>query len=168
MGEQRSRFMRARQQYFASALATVALTAYNRAVRSGLRHGEVAELGDIRVSVPDISPADNAELGTGAQAVAQALGAVAAQGVGGEKWRRLVVRTVLRFAGESVDEDELASIMAESNDSAGGESRSDSGREPRESAGESRREAAGGSQPATPVTRQGKAGARGTGKHGRR
>ena len=36
MGEQRSRFMRARQAYFAYILAQVALTAYNRAVRLGL------------------------------------------------------------------------------------------------------------------------------------
>jgi hypothetical protein len=111
MGEQRSRFMRARQQYFASALAGVALTAYNRAVRLGKVRGREATLADIRVSAPDISPADNSELGAGAQAIANALAQVSAQGVGGEKWRRLVVRTVLRFAGESLSEEELAEIV---------------------------------------------------------
>jgi hypothetical protein len=114
MGEQRSRFMRARQQYFAWALATVALTAYNRAVRLGRVRGKPAELRDIRIGAPDISPADNSELGASAQAVANALASVGSQGVGGEKWRRLVVRTVLRFAGEALDEHELGQIVAES------------------------------------------------------
>jgi hypothetical protein len=97
MGEQRSRFMRARQQYFAAALATVALTAFNRAVRLGKVAGPEADLPDVRVGLPDIAPGDN-----------------------GETWRRLAVRTVLRFAGETIAEEELASIMAESlRDSAG-------------------------------------------------
>lgn len=120
MGEQRSRFMRARQQYFASALATTALAAYNRAVRLGkIAPGPdgpavVRTLSDIRIAAPDISPADNAELGTSASQVAAALAAVAQQGVGGQTWRRLVVRTVLKFAGEALDERELAQILGES------------------------------------------------------
>ena len=52
--------MRARQQYFAYVLATLALTAYNRAVRLGKIAGETRTLDDIRVGVPDISPTDNA------------------------------------------------------------------------------------------------------------
>ena len=113
MGEQRSRFMRARQQYFAWALATTALTAYNRAVRLGKGvswangPGQVRTLADIRIGVPDISPADNAELGTSAAQVAAALASVGQQGIGGKTWRRLVVRTVLKFAGETVGEEEL-------------------------------------------------------------
>ena len=114
MGEQRSRFMRARQQYFAYVLATLALTAYNRAVRLGKIAGETRTLDDIRVGVPDISPTDNAELGASAASVANALASVAGHGVGGERWRRLVVRTVMKFIGENVDEDELGSILQES------------------------------------------------------
>ncbi len=114
MGEQRSRFMRARQQYFAWALATTGLAAYNRAVRLGKVAGEPATLADIRTGVPDISPADNAELGSSAAQVAAALASVSGQGVGGRRWRRLVVRTVLKFAGETPDEEELAEILGES------------------------------------------------------
>ncbi len=114
MGEQRSRFMRARQQYFAWVLAATALTAYNRAVRLGKIAGDIRVLSDIRVGVPDISPADNAELGASASQVAASLASVGQQGVGGQTWRRLVVRTVLKFAGEPVDEAELGRILAES------------------------------------------------------
>jgi len=46
--------------------------------------------------------------------VANALASVAGHGVGGERWRRLVVRTVMKFIGENVDEDELGSILQES------------------------------------------------------
>ena len=114
MGEQRARWMRTRQQYFGHVLASVVLTAYNRAVQLGKVQGQVRVLGDIRIAFPDISPADNAELGASAASVANALASVAGQGVGGERWRRMVVRTVLKFIGESVDEDELASILRES------------------------------------------------------
>lgn len=114
MAEQRARWMRARQQYFGFVLASVALTAYNRAVRVGKWPGQVRTLSDIRIGFPDISPADNAELGASAASVANALSAISGQGIGGERWRRLVVRTVLKFIGESVDEDELERILRES------------------------------------------------------
>lgn len=114
MAEQRARWMRARQQYFGYVLASVALTAYNRAVRVGKWPGQVRVLNDIHISFPDISPADNAELGASAASVANALASVSAQGIGGERWRRLVVRTVLKFIGETVDEDELQKILNES------------------------------------------------------
>jgi len=114
MAEQRARWMRARQQYFGFVLASAALTAYNRAVRAGKWSGQVRTLSDIRIGFPDISPADNAELGASAASVANALASVSGHGIGGERWRRLVVRTVLKFIGESVDEDELAKILTES------------------------------------------------------
>ncbi len=115
MGEQRSKFMRARQQYYAWALATTVLTAYNRAVRLGKLVGEVRSLADIRIAAPDISPADNAELGGSANQVAAALASVGSQGVDGPRWRRLVVRTVLKFAGEPLDEAEIDAILGKSD-----------------------------------------------------
>ncbi len=113
MAEQRSRFMRARQQHFGAMLAEIALTAYNRAVRLGKVRGAVATLRDVHLSLPDISPSDNSDLGGGAAQIASALQSVAGQGVGGEAWRRLVVRTVLKFAGESIGEEELAEMVAQ-------------------------------------------------------
>ena len=44
--------------------------------------------------------------------VATALAGVAGLGVGGDRWRRLVVRVVLKFMGESVEEDETAGDSA--------------------------------------------------------
>ena len=79
---------------------------------------------DIAIGFPDISPADNAELGAGAASVANALASVANQGVGGERWRRLVIRTVLKFIGESADDEEVTRILRESQ--AGSEARSQS------------------------------------------
>lgn len=114
MSEQRSRFMRARQQYFAASLATLTLTAYNRGVRLGRVTGEMRTLSDIRIAAPDISPADNAALGASASQMADALAAVSSQGIDGPRWRRLVMRTVLKFAGEPLDEAEIGEILRES------------------------------------------------------
>jgi hypothetical protein len=82
-------------------------------VRLGKLRGRPATLADVHLALPDISPSDNSDLGSGAAQIAGALQSVAAQGVGGEAWRRLVVRTVLKFAGESVDEDELAEMVSQ-------------------------------------------------------
>ena len=112
MGEQRSRFMRARQTYFGYALATIALAAYNRAVRLRYAPGQEQTLEAIKIGLPDISPADNRELGTSAAQAANALMRIGELGLHGERWRRLVVRTVFKFAGEPVGEEELGEILA--------------------------------------------------------
>lgn len=102
MGEMRVRFMQARQAYFGSLLATVALAAYNRAVRLGKLGPQAAErrLDDITVHAPDVSPGDNLELARSAEAAAQAFGHLAKLGGSGAELRDLALRTVMRFAGE--------------------------------------------------------------------
>lgn len=110
MGELRVRFMAARQAYFGWALARVAVAAYNRAVRLGRVRGRECDTAAVRVGLPDISPADNADLGAAAQAVAGALAQVGAAGVGGTAFRRLMLRTVLKFAGEALSDRELETI----------------------------------------------------------
>jgi hypothetical protein len=118
MGEQRARFMRARQTYFGYVLAQTALTAYNRAVRLGKLRGPERTLADIQAALPDISAADNASLGQAAQSLAAALETVGQTGYGGERWKGLALRLVLKFAGESVRDDELAAMLAESRGAA--------------------------------------------------
>lgn len=115
MGEQRSRFMRARQTYFGWALATIALTAYNRAAALGYVAGPEQTLDAIRVTLPDISPADNRELGASAAQAADALMRIGEAGLRGARWQRLALRTVLKFAGEPVSEDEVTAILRESH-----------------------------------------------------
>ena len=75
MAEMRVRFMQARQAYFGNLLVTVALTAYNRAVRLGKVAAAAQErcIDDIEVHLPDVSPGDNLELARSAEAAAQAL-----------------------------------------------------------------------------------------------
>ncbi len=113
MAEQRARWMRARQSYFGYTLAQTALTAYNRAVRLGRVRGGERELSDIRVVAPDIAPGDNSELASAASSLADALETLRDAGVGGEKWRRMAVRLVLKFAGERITDEELDAILRE-------------------------------------------------------
>jgi hypothetical protein len=114
MGEQRSRFMRARQAYFGHVLASVALAAYNRAVRLGRVAGQEQTLNAIKVNAPDISPDDNGELARAAESLARALALLERSGVSGPAWRRLALRLVLKVAGEAPTDAELDSIMGES------------------------------------------------------
>jgi len=114
MAEQRARFLRARQTYFGSVLAQTALTAFNRAVRLGKVRSPEKVLRDVIVSYPDISPSDNANLGSAASSMASALASVQGTGYAGDGWRRLVLRLVLKFAGENVSDDDLTAMLAES------------------------------------------------------
>jgi hypothetical protein len=114
-GELRGRVLVARQAYFAQALATIAVTAYNRAVAVGLEHGPAAAVADVRVVCGDVQPGDNAELGQGAASVASALATAASSaGLAGESWRRLVLQTVTEYAGQGVSDADMARILAES------------------------------------------------------
>jgi hypothetical protein len=114
MGEQRQRFMRGRQGYFGFLLAQTAITAYNRAVRLGLRRGLPKTLSDIAVALPDIAPEDNKALADAGVKLATALEKVNAQGLRGPTWQKMVLRLVLEFAGEQLDEKEIEQILAES------------------------------------------------------
>ena len=118
MAEQRAKFMRARQSYFGFVLAQTALTAYNRAVRLGKVRGPEKSLHDVIVGYPDISPSDNASLGAAAGSLASALATVQGAGYAGDAWRRLVLRLVLKFAGENVSDAELVKMLEESEEEA--------------------------------------------------
>ena len=116
MGGQRARFMRARQTYFGFVLAQTALVAYNRAVRLGKVRGTEKALPDVIVTAPDISPEDNTDLGMAAQSISNAVTALTALGLRGERWKQLVLRLVLKFAGESIADSDLLAVLADSGD----------------------------------------------------
>ncbi len=113
MGEQRTRFMAARQAYFGYVLGSVVLAAYNRAARLGLVDGPEQPLSALRVALPDIAPEDNAALAQSAESLARALSLIEGTAAAGETqsaWRRLALRLVLKFAGEPVGEEELNAV----------------------------------------------------------
>lgn len=112
MGEQRTRFLKARQAYFGYLLARVGLESYNRAVRLGRVRGKPAQLGDLRIGYTDVSMADNAVLAQGAASVATALRTIYEMGVNGSAFRRLALRLMLQFAGERPDDAALDRLIA--------------------------------------------------------
>jgi len=113
MGEQRTRFMKARQSYFGYLLARCGLESYNRAVGLGLVRGRSAQLSAVRIGYADVSAADNVALAQSAASVANALNTVFAMGVNGSAFKRLALRLMLRFAGEQVGEQDLDALLAD-------------------------------------------------------
>jgi len=113
MGEQRTRFLKARQSYFGYLLARCGLESYNRAVRLGLVRGRLAQLRAVRIGFSDVSSADNVALAQSAASVANALNTVFAMGVNGSAFKRLALRLMLRFAGEQVGEQDLDVLLAD-------------------------------------------------------
>jgi hypothetical protein len=112
MGDQRTRFLKARQGYFGYLLARLGLESYNRAVRLGRVRGRPMGLTDLRVGFADVSTADNVSLASSAASVASALKTVYDMGVNGPLFQRLVLRVVLRFAGEQVGEMDLDKLLS--------------------------------------------------------
>lgn len=118
MGEQRQRFMRRRQTYFAGILTAIACTAYNRAVTLQRGPRRPCTLRDIQISLPDISATDNATLATAASQIATAMATLKTSGASGLTFLRLTLRIVLRFAGEAITEDDMAQMLLDSSISA--------------------------------------------------
>lgn len=114
MAEQRTRFMRARQNYFTDLLATVIVTAYNRKQRLRFDSQPEQPASALSITAPDITPEDNAQLAQSAYQLARALQTVSTAGVRGPTWRRTLIQLVLKFAGEALDEPALDAILKES------------------------------------------------------
>ena len=111
LGEQRRRFLRRRQAYFGWILADVAVTAWNRAVDLGLRRGRVITVADVEVGLPDIAPDDNHALALAAGEITEALGSLRGMVGDSSALRRLAVRLLLKFAGESISENAFEEIV---------------------------------------------------------
>jgi len=112
MGEQRRRFLRQRQQYFGFVLADVVVQAWNRALALGKVQGEEATLADITIDLPDIAPEDNRELASAAKEISGALNDLVALVGVSTALKRLAVRLVMKFAGETVKEEIVEEIVA--------------------------------------------------------
>jgi len=107
MGDQRTRFLKARQAYFGYILARLGLESYNRAVRMSLVRGKPATLKDILIGYSDVSSTDNGMLATAAAQIANALKTIFDMGVNGSAFQRLALRIIMRFAGERLTESDL-------------------------------------------------------------
>lgn len=111
------RRLRRRQLYFVWMLEDILLNAYQRAAQIG-RVDTVAEW-DYRklftVVIPDISRGDNEELSRAATQMARAMETLGKQmpSKSGEKFLRLVLRMVLRSAGETPTDERLNELIAE-------------------------------------------------------
>jgi hypothetical protein len=117
MAEQRQKVMRGRQQLFAHILASIVVTAYNRARDLGRIRGRECTPADLTCSLPDISPADNADLAGAAFDIANAFRTLADAGAGaGPTFTETAIRLLLRFAGESLTEDQIQAIVRETQD----------------------------------------------------
>ncbi|NOZ27774.1 MAG: hypothetical protein GXP39_06945 [Chloroflexi bacterium] len=114
MSEQRWRFLTRRQAYFGFVLADIVVTAYNRAVAFGLVRGRRATIEDVRVGLPDISPSDNRELAIAARAMVETLTDLRKLGITGDDFRRYALRLVMKFAGETLSDEDLEKLLKES------------------------------------------------------
>lgn len=111
MGEQRRRFLRRRQQLFGMMLQDLALISWNWGVELGVHRGKLLTADDLEVVYPDIAPADNQALALAARDVVGAVEQLA--GITGEssELKRLALRLMLKFAGESVSEEDFNAIV---------------------------------------------------------
>jgi hypothetical protein len=114
MAEQRQKIMRGRQHFFAHVLETIVVTAYNRAVELGRIRGRPCSTADLDANLPDISPSDNADLATAAFNIANAFRTLHDAGAGaGPTFTEAAIRLLMRFAGETLTEDQIAAIVRE-------------------------------------------------------
>ena len=113
------RHLRRRQKFFLFMLQDMVYQAYQRAVEAGraarLKSGDYEKL--FRVSAPDISRSDNEALARSARELSQALSSLSGLMPGrSATMDKLMLRLVLRFAGEPQRDDVLEQILAEAGE----------------------------------------------------
>lgn len=111
MSEQRRRFLRRRQTYFGYVLSTLTVTAWNRAQEAGLVRGRAMTSLDVVLDFPDISVEDNSALADAAQAITTSLTGLQALFAPSEPMKRLALRLYLKFAGETIEDDDFEEII---------------------------------------------------------
>jgi hypothetical protein len=104
-----------RQQFFGFVLQDILYQAYQRALQvSQVRRLPTDDFSQLfRLSVPDISRADNESLARSARDLAGALASLARADLRSPTLAKLVLRTVFKFAGEPQSEDVLDRVLAE-------------------------------------------------------
>lgn len=113
MSEQRRRFLRRRQAYFSFILADLAVQAWNRAVALDLQRGRIVTPEIVEVQTPDVAPEDNVTLAEAAREMAGAMKDLRETLGPSEQFRRLVLKMVLKFAGETITEEQFEGIVSE-------------------------------------------------------
>lgn len=115
-GEQRKRFLLRRQAYFCWILADVTAVAYNRYLDvRGLRWKRAAA-ADVVVSRPDISVEDNDTLASAIAALVGSLDGLQRFLGESDALRAFGLRMLVKFAGESVGEDEFRALLEGNRD----------------------------------------------------
>lgn len=110
------RHLKRRQLYVAYMLQDVLATAYRRAVEIGmqppLKDTDYTKL--FTVQLPDISRSDNAALAAATGQITTAVaGMTELQHIPSATLRDLSLRLILKFAGETVEEEQIQQILAE-------------------------------------------------------
>jgi len=80
-------------------------------VRLGLARLELARLQFVAVELPDIAPEDNSELAGAAKSMADALSRLMGLVGNSQAMKRAAVRLVMKFAGETVGEEEVEEMV---------------------------------------------------------
>lgn len=111
MAEQRRRFLRRRQAYFSFIIADIAMQAWNRSIQLGLQRGKQVTIDKLQITTPDISPEDNQQLSSAASNITKAMTELHAVMAPSETLRRLTMSIILKFAGESITQEELDAIV---------------------------------------------------------
>ncbi len=121
MSEQRRRFLRRRQTYFGYVLSTLTIVAWNRAQEAGLVRGRPVTFSDVILDFPDISVQDNKELADAAQAITASLAELRNIFAPSSAMKRMALRLYLKFAGETITEQDFEEIVEAVNQVAGGQ-----------------------------------------------
>lgn len=121
MSEQRRRFLRRRQTYFGYVLSTLTIVAWNRAQEAGLVRGRPVTFSDVILDFPDISVQDNKELADAAQAITASLAELRNIFAPSSAMKRMALRLYLKFAGETITEQDFEEIVEAVNLVAGGQ-----------------------------------------------
>ena len=113
MAEQRRRFLRRRQAYLIHLLTDLAWEAWLLTQPAKTTRSTRIDRTAITALAPDISPEDNTDLATAAQSLAGALQQMEQLTGSGETFRTISLRMFAKFAGETISEDEINSILQE-------------------------------------------------------
>ena len=114
MGEQRRRFLRRRQQLFGVIMADLAITSWNWGVELGVRgRGKAITDEDLEIVYPDVAPVDNQSLASAADNITAAVTKLRDVTGDSPALRKLALRMLLKFAGESVSEEDFQEITSD-------------------------------------------------------
>lgn len=111
-GEMRRRFLLRRQAYFCWMLADLTATAYNRYLDVRGLNWKRATAADVIVSRPDISTEDNQTLASAVAGLVGSLQGLEAFLGESDALRAFGLRMFVKFAGESVNDDEFKALLA--------------------------------------------------------